>query len=136
MCPPKPLTRRTHNTTLWGDSIPTPGLAWDSVFAVALGAQYELTDRVTLRMGYLANENPIPDVAMLFNVQLPTISRHQISVGGGCKLTPSITSDLAIVYGFKNSISSTIPLPGGGGPVGVDLSQELISASFGLRFKF
>jgi hypothetical protein len=55
----------------------------DSVFAVALGAQYELTDRVALRMGYLANENPIPDIATLFNVQLPTINQHQISVGGG-----------------------------------------------------
>ena len=57
------------------------GLGWRSVFAVATGAQYQLTDRVTLRGGYLFNTNPIPSTGTLFNVQAPGITQHTLSLG-------------------------------------------------------
>src|SRR5262249_21187114 len=37
------------------------GLGWDSIFAVALGAQYQATDNLSLRAGYTYNTNPIND---------------------------------------------------------------------------
>src|SRR5262249_30012641 len=49
-----------------GDSGITPdgavrGLGWRSIFAVALGAQYQVNDNLSLRAGYTWNQNPIPD---------------------------------------------------------------------------
>jgi long-chain fatty acid transport protein len=41
---------------------------------VALGGQYQATDRLTHRMGYLFNTNPIPSARTLLNVQLPANS--------------------------------------------------------------
>ena len=63
------------NSSLFGTKVVDGGLGWQSVFAVALGAQYQATDRLTLRGGYLYNTNPIRSVTTLFNAQAPGSSR-------------------------------------------------------------
>src|SRR5439155_14941855 len=55
------------NSELFGQKVIDGGLGWRSVFAVALGAQYQATDRLTFRAGYLYNTNPIPNPVTLFN---------------------------------------------------------------------
>ena len=52
------------NTSLFGTKVIDGGLGWQSVFAVALGGQYQATDRITLRGGYLYNTNPIRPVTL------------------------------------------------------------------------
>ncbi|MFO0953900.1 MAG: outer membrane protein transport protein [Isosphaeraceae bacterium] len=96
------------STSLFGQSIPEGGLGWRSVFAVAAGAQYALSDRLTLRGGYLYNTNPIPTEGTLFNVQLPGIIQHTMSFGASLKLTDDITVTAAWVHGFRNSIQGNI----------------------------
>ncbi len=63
------------NSALFGTKVVDGGLGWQSVFAVATGAQYQATDKVTLRGGYLYNTNPIRGVTTLFNAQAPGSSR-------------------------------------------------------------
>ena len=124
-----------RNAKLWGDSIPTPGLGWDGVWAFAIGAERQLNDRFALRMGYLANENPVPDVATLFNTQVPGINQQQVSLGGSLQMTPAITMDTTVVYGFSSSIEGPLPIPGVGvGRVG--LKQDLISLAVSMRFAY
>lgn len=96
------------NAALFGQSVRDGGLGWKSVFALAIGGQYELTDRVTLRAGYLFNTNPIPAPATLFNVQLPGIIQHTLSFGTSLKLTEDVTLSAAWVHGFRNSIQGDV----------------------------
>ena len=96
------------NAALFGQSVRDGGLGWDSVFAMALGGQHELTDRVTLRAGYLFNTNPIPAPATLFNVQLPGIIQHTLSFGASLKLTDDVTLSTAWVHGFRNSVQGDV----------------------------
>lgn len=96
------------NTALFGQSIRDGGLGWRSIFAVAVGGQYALTDRLTIRGGYLYNTNPIPDTATLFNVQLPGIITNTLSLGGSYKMTDDITLSLAWVHGFRNAIEGGV----------------------------
>src|SRR5262249_19375111 len=96
------------DAALFGQSIRDGGLGWRSVFAVATGAKYVLTDRVTLLGGYLFNTNPIPVEGTLFNVQLPGIIQHTLSIGASLKLTDDITFTAAWVHGFRNSIQGNI----------------------------
>jgi len=56
------------NTSLYGTKPIDGGLGWSSVFAVAIGGQYQATDRLTLRSGYLYNTNPIKGTDTLFNI--------------------------------------------------------------------
>jgi long-subunit fatty acid transport protein len=124
------------NSKLWGDPIVAPGLRWDSIFSVAIGAQHQLTERLALRIGYLANENPIPDLATLFNIQLPAINQHQLSIGGSLQLTRAITMDTMVLYGFSNEIRGPLPIPGGLGTASVGLEQDLISVATSFRFAY
>ncbi len=101
------------NTALFGQAVPDGGLGWDSVFAVAVGGQYLLTDRLILRAGYLYNTNPIPDTATLFNIQLPGIITNTLSLGATFKLTDDISFSGAWVHGFRNEIEGGVTqLPG------------------------
>jgi long-chain fatty acid transport protein len=93
------------------------GLGWNSVFAMGLGAQYLLTDALTVRGGYTYNGNPIPDSSTTFNVASNTIIEHTLSVGATYHVTESFTLSLTYAHGFENSIQGPIltpfgPLPG------------------------
>jgi long-chain fatty acid transport protein len=96
------------STDLFGQSLRSGGLGWRSVFAVATGAQYLLSDRVTLRGGYLFNTNPIPVEGTVFNIQLPGIIQNTLSLGASFKLTDDITLSAAWVHGFRNSIQGNL----------------------------
>ena len=89
------------DTVLFGAPLPAPGLNWDSIYSLAIGVEYQLTDRVTTRRGYLVNENPIPEVLTLFNMQLPAITQHQLSFGGSLQMTCAITMDMARQWGWR-----------------------------------
>ncbi len=93
---------------LFGQSVQDGGLGWRSVFAVATGAQYAWNDRITLRGGYLFNTNPISAPDTLFNIQLPGIIEHTLSLGTSMKLTEDVTLSAAWVHGFRNSIQGNI----------------------------
>jgi long-chain fatty acid transport protein len=96
------------NAALFGQRIVDGGLGWDGVFAVATGGQYALTDRLTVRGGYLFNTNPIPQTGTLFNVQLPGIIQHTLSLGASFRLTDDIVASAAWVHGFRNSLQGNI----------------------------
>ncbi len=96
------------NTALFGQSIPSGGLGWKSVFAVATGAQYALSERLMLRGGYLFNTNPISREGTLFNTQLPGIIQHTLSFGATLKLTDDVNLTATWVHGFRNSIQGNI----------------------------
>ena len=121
------------NASLFGQKPSDGGLGWRSVFAVATGIQYQLSDRVTLRAGYLYNTNPIPATNTLFNVQAPAITTNTLSLGFSTKLTADITATAAWVHGFRNSITGGVEqIPGGSARV--DLQTD--SLVFGLNVQF
>jgi long-chain fatty acid transport protein len=100
-------------TQLFGQKVINGGLGWNSVFAVALGAQYEVTEKLTLRAGYLFNTNPIPAVGTLFNVQAPAITEHTLSLGASYAIKENMLFSLAWIHGFDNSIQGPIlQIPG------------------------
>ncbi|WP_145269329.1 OmpP1/FadL family transporter [Tautonia plasticadhaerens] len=92
-----------QNAALFGQRVVDGGLGWDSIFAVASGASYQLSDRLTLRGGYSYNENPIRDNTTLFNVQLPGILQHNLSLGASLKVTENVTFTAGWVHSFRNS---------------------------------
>lgn len=103
------------NCDLFGTPVKNGGLGWDSVFAVATGANYQLTDKIAVRGGYQYNTNPLASTSTLFNVQSPAIIQHTISVGSTMKMTESVALSLGYAYGFKNTITGTAQeVPGAG----------------------
>lgn len=96
------------NAALWGDSIVSGGLGWQSIFAVAMGGQYELSDRLTLRAGYLYNQNPIQEINTIFNIQAPGFIQHSLSIGASLRLNDNIVFTAGWVHGFRNAIEGPL----------------------------
>ena len=121
------------NTQLFGQSPTSGGLGWHGVFAVATGVQYALTERITLRGGYLFNTNPIPAPVTLFNVQAPVISQHTLSMGASMAVTENVTLSFAWMHAFDNSIEGPIlQVPGSS----VRLTSQVDSIVAGVNFTF
>lgn len=121
------------NAALFGQSVQEGGLGWRSVFAVAFGAQYQATDRITLRGGYLYNQNPIPAPNTLFNVQLPGIITNSLSMGASLQLTDDMVFTVAWVHAFRNSIEGPIGELHGA-TVKFDTQVDTLLAGFNVQF--
>jgi long-chain fatty acid transport protein len=123
------------NTSLFGTAAPPQGtgLGWSSVFAVALGGQYQATDKLSLRAGYLFNTNPVPNERTLLNVQLPAITQNLLAFGTSYRVTDDITFSLAYTHQFRNSMSGPIlQLPGTS--VREDVQIDSIIAGLNIQF--
>lgn len=114
------------------------GLGWDSIFSVALGGQYQATDDLALRLGYVWNQNPVPDKNTLFNVISPNILMHTVSCGLSYQMTQSWSVSLAYLHAFENSIAGPLSLPGIGPIFGTKIRSTVSADAFiaGLTVKF
>jgi long-chain fatty acid transport protein len=87
------------------------GVGWDSIFVLALGAQYQLTDTLSARLGYTYNTNPVPDSQAFFNIASPLLIEHTLSVGGSWRPADRLLLSLAYSHLFENSVQGPIVLP-------------------------
>jgi long-chain fatty acid transport protein len=130
------------NTHGWGPEGFAPdgslrGLDWRSIVAVATGAQYQLTDCLSLRLGYSWNENPIRDSQSAINAVAPVILEHTLSAGASWRVTSDFTLSVAYVHGFQNSIEGPLVTPAGpiaGTFVRNTASADLIMFGGSVRF--
>jgi long-chain fatty acid transport protein len=113
------------------------GLGWDSVFSVAAGAQYQLTDAVSLRMGYTFNPNPIPDRNSVFNVASAPLYEHVLYLGASYKMTEAWTLSVSYFHAFENSITGPFVTPAGAVPgtsVTSKVSTDALTAGLSVQF--
>jgi long-chain fatty acid transport protein len=87
------------------------GVGWQNVFAVAVGAQYLLTDEFSVRAGYLFNLNPIGNAITSFNVGAPTNIQNTIALGASYDVTKALKISLAYLHYFQNSNTGPIIEP-------------------------
>ncbi len=113
------------------------GLGWRSIFAIALGVQYQYSEALSFRMGYTFNQNPIGDVESSFNVASPTIVQHVMYVGASYQITDQFSMSAAYTHGFENSITGPYETPLGAVP-GSSVTNTLVGDSFliGATVKF
>jgi long-chain fatty acid transport protein len=99
----------THQDLIAFLPLKVNGVEWHP----AVGGQYRLTDRLTLRRGYLFNENPINEVQTIFNIQAPGFIQHTMSLGATLRLNDNILFTAGWVHGFRNAIEGPIAqIPG------------------------
>ncbi len=79
---------------------------WKNTVRVALGANYQLNEQVTLRGGIAHDDAPVRSTE-LRHAALPDADRLQLSFGANWKLSPSSSVDLAYSYlDFKDAPGS------------------------------
>jgi long-chain fatty acid transport protein len=113
------------------------GLGWTQVFALALGGQYQLTEKLSVRAGYTYNTNPIPAKYTAINVASPLIFQHQLTLGASYQLTEKCLLSAAYIHYFENSITGPYITPSGSIPGG-SVTTNMIGDSLvvGITCKF
>ncbi len=125
------------NSSGYGAGGAVTGLGWDSVFVAALGAQYQLTDALSLRAGYTYNSNPIPDQNAFFNIGAPLVLEHTVAVGASYQVSQSLLLSLSYAHSFANTVTGPYVTPLG--PLPGTYVQSTSSADFiqlGATLKF
>ncbi len=113
------------------------GLGWDNIFSVSTGVQKELTESISLRLGYLYNQNPISGDVASFNVVSPLITQHLVSAGASFAIDEKLTFSLAYLHAFESDTGGPIVAPGVGAVPGSSVestvSADAIAAGFTLK---
>ncbi len=102
------------------------GLGWKDQFVIAVGSQYQLTDRISVRGGYSYNTNPEPSDQAFFNIAAPTIIQNTVYTGASLDLNRCLTVSLAYIHAFENQLQGPIVVPTG--PVAGTSVQSKVSA--------
>jgi long-chain fatty acid transport protein len=120
-------------TKLLGTAPQDGGAGWKSIWAIALGARYQVSEQLSVQAGYIWNQNPISSNLTLFNTMLPLITQNTLSLGGYFQVNDALGMSLAWIHGFENSVSGGVfPLVG----TSVSLKTDYDALVFGIHIKF
>ncbi len=114
------------------------GLGWQDVFSLHLGAQFQMSERLTGRLGYIYASELFDDSAAFFNVASDLSYRHVPSVGATYQMSESTA--LSVAYNYLLEWGSTGPyvLPGIGPIPGSSVTTEFDAhiATFGVNVRY
>jgi long-chain fatty acid transport protein len=114
------------------------GLGWDDQFSVALGAQCQLTSRLTGRVGYIFCSHLIDNEKTFFNLPAHLGYQHIPTIGATYDLSPQASFSLAYNYLFEWETSGPYVLPGVGEIPGSNVKAELDThiATLGVNVRY
>jgi long-subunit fatty acid transport protein len=119
------------STKLFGESPSKNGLGWKSIWAIAAGGQYQVHEIIKVQFGYLFNQNPIPEAATIWNIQIPAINRDSFSGGVTVAMTDKVDLSFSVVHALRSTNQGTfVEIPG----TVVIVKQDLTTFSLGLSF--
>jgi long-chain fatty acid transport protein len=107
---------------------------WQDQWVFALGGDYRMNDRVTLRAGYNYGENPVPDATL--TPLFPATVEHHLTVGASW-LKGSRVFELALERAFESDRTNdnTDPAVNPFGP-GARVSHDQWTLSFGVSWSW
>lgn len=101
------------------------GLGWKNIVSAHAGAQYCVSQRLTLRMGYQYNPSPIGSEEAFFNVASPLVIEHVLGTGFSYRLTGNEILSVAYLHGFQNDATGPIQAPGLGAIPGTSVTSTV-----------
>jgi long-chain fatty acid transport protein len=113
------------------------GLGWNSIWMGALGAQYQVNDALSVRLGYTGTQNPVPSTFTSNNIASPAIIEHILALGATYQISRTLSASVGYAHGFKNSISGPLQTPFGPLPfVNIQSSAYYDALLFGASVVF
>ena len=110
-----------------------PGFGWDDVDVFKVGAEWEATDKLTLRAGYAYATNPINARDVQFNILAPAVVQHHVSAGFEYAWEKAWSLELAGLYVPEETVSG-VEL---GNPAHtIDISMHQFEVTVGVKYKF
>lgn len=80
-------------------------MGWKDVFSFNFGIQRELSDRLSLRVGYSVNENQLDSSFSRGSLVVPLLPRHALFTGMSFKIDEHMTLNLTYGHIFKGTVT-------------------------------
>ena len=113
-----------------GGSIPY-NTGWDDQTVFAIGINYDINDKFTIRGGYNFAESPIGPEDVASNLILPAVVESHYTIGGDYRINNHWELAFHYMYVPENTVTSTDPqLPG----AKISLSETSLGLNIGYRF--
>ncbi len=114
------------------------GFGWKDVDIFAIGAQYGINDKLTVRAGYSYNNNPIGDSEVMFNILAPAVLKHHFTGGFSYDISERVTLDLAVMYAPEGKSQGTVVTNATGATSIQTITDRMwqAEASAGITWKF
>ncbi len=119
-----------------GRTLETMAFGWEDQWVYSIGADFSVTESITLLAGYNYGATGIDPQDVQYNLGAVAVIEHHLSLGISRDWTsvPGMTSTLSYTRGFENSVTGNIPTPGGMVPHTLEASQDI--AYFQLSYMF
>ena len=88
------------------------GFGWDDINVYSVGLQYQASEKLTLRTGFSAADEPWKNVNTLFNVLAPATVKKHASLGASYNINNQSRINFAYTHAFKNTIEGTSTFTG------------------------
>lgn len=112
-----------------------PGFGWRDITIVKVGALYDFSKDLTLRIGYNHGGQPIPADQTFFNILAPGVVQDHVTLGATWNAPHGGELSLSYIHGFNKKINgvNSIPVPFGGGNANVSLSENIVGVAYGWK---
>lgn len=106
------------------------GFGWEDMTIFKIGAEYQMAEKSTVRLGFSHGNNPVPESEVMFNILAPGVVENHLTIGF-TQLIGKSALDFAVVHAFKNSITGVNPLDGA---QTIELTMSQWEFEIGFRF--
>ena len=72
-----------------------PGFGWKDINVVKVGAEWRMTDRLTVRVGYSWNEQPMSSRDVMINILAPAVVQDHSTAGGKYQIDQNWAVEMA-----------------------------------------
>lgn len=111
-----------------------PGFGWQNVTAIKAGIAYDVTDRLTLRLGYNFCTQPIPESQTYFNILAPGVVQQHITAGATYRFSQHWEVSAFYAYGFPQTVHGAGNAFGPASNANLTMSQNTFGLAVGWLF--
>lgn len=112
------------------------GFGWKSIDVWKLGAEYKMSNQITLRAGYNHGQNPIDAQDVTFNILAPGVVTDHVTLGATYALAPGSELTVAYMHAMEKSVTgpSTNPYFTTNGTEKIKMYQDSLGVTYGMKF--
>ena len=109
-----------------------PGFGWRDITVVKVGASYDYSRYLALRIGYNHAGQPIPSDQTFFNILAPGVVQDHLTLGTTWKTPGGGELSLSYAHAFKQHVNgaNSIPTPFGGGNANLGMKEDMVGLAY------
>ncbi len=114
------------------------GVGWRNIWTFKVGAQHQVSEKMTLRAGYNHSQTPIRSDLVETSMGTPATFQKHFTLGMGMQLAPHVSADAGFYFVPREHVKGPIlSLQTGVVPNSeLDMSNRITSFQMALNFKF